>query len=1104
MLTVYRHTFGAYVADAFFAAPVKKGRRRILLVPEQKTVLAEAHVAAVFPHMAAEGSEVSNFPRLANTFFRSLGGLCYRYADKAAASLFLWRALCELTPLMHTPRNARRAAAVEEFSAAFGELEALGAGEGEMEAVARRLPMGDRLRERLEDLALVRQTYLGELHEKFGLAAEDLDRLTLLLQKVPFFADADFVIEGFTSFTGQQMKILAELMRHSDVILLLPYPESPYRQRCFAEEEETLSALARLAEKAGVSFRVLSLPDAQEKPLFRYIRENLFRADRAFAPCPKGVGAGDTLRFFCAPDPYAAAAFIAADIKKKVLSGARYRDFAIVARRTEPYTGVLDTALAEEGIPLFLSAREGVDGFELIKMISSVYAIFTRNFRREDVLTYLKCRFSGIPEEEIDLFELYTDRWHISGPLFLRREDWRMNPLGYTAQKTGQNEETLAAVNRVRKAFYLPLARFEETAKGKHPVRKHATLLFEFLRQLQAEEQLRERAVRAKAEGREAEADRLSRLMGAVLDTLDLAVEVMEDTPLSMEEFAEILSLLFATVDLGQIPTSADEVTAGDADTLRTAPTKFIYLLGVNEGIFPAEVRENSLFSMAERKKLEELGFPISPSGDVAVRASREEFCFLRALLSAGEQATLISCRQNAAGEALRPGQVWEKLLNMTGLSASDTEALSPLSRVYSPLAALSAYEAGLSPTDRAIARVLSGDATFARVARMKELPLAQQQCTVSPDMAQNLFPSRLSMTQSRLDSYQDCPFGYYARYILRLSEHAPASFDAAGIGSLLHALLEALIKQAQKRRIPFGKIPKEELPALVEAACEDYLCEICPDMAPSSPRREHLLARLRRTGLLLAEELHEEFSQSKFTPVFAELSIGKEGGPSPVVFSMKNGRQICLYGIVDRVDAYRDEKGDTYIRVVDYKTGTKKFALSDIARGRNIQMLLYLLSLWKSNDPTFLEALGAEEGRVFPAGVLYMAASPNDIPLSAPEAPEEVRKKAREKMVRSGLLLQDEEVLRAMDENLDGHYIPVKTDKTGAIRWDDTFFTLEKMGIIASELEKAVVGVGEKMCTGCANAAPADPKANHGRNPCQVCSMKPFCRSARKNEAVH
>lgn len=1100
MLTVYRHTFSAHVADRFFAAPVRKGTRRILLVPEQKTVLAEAHMAACFPHAAAEGAEVSNFSRLANTVFRSLGGLCYRYADNAASSLFLWRALSELAPLMHTPRKTRRTAAVQEFAAAFDELGALGIDEAETAAVARRLPAGDRLRERLEDLSLVRQVYLGELHEKFGLAAEDLDRLALLLRETPFFADTEFILEGFTSFTGQQMKIIAALLRDSDLTFLLPYPESVRRQRCFAEEEETLSSLSRLAKEAAVPFRVSVLRE-EEKPLHRHIREELFRADRGLSPLPEALREEGraALHFFSAPDPYGATAFIAADIRKKVSAGARYRDFVIVARQTEPYSGILDAALAEEGIPLFLSVREGVDGFELIKMISSVYALFTRNFRREDVLTYLKCRFSGIAPEDIDLFELYTDRWHIDGPLFLRKEDWRMNPLGYTERKTAWDENALLTVNRVKKAFCLPLARFEETAKGKHTAKEHATVLFGFLRQIRAEEQLKERAARADAEGRHAEAEKLSRLTGAVADALDLAVEVMEDTPLSMEEFAEILSLLFATVDLGQIPTSADEVTVGAADTLRTAQAKYVYLLGVNEGIFPAEVRESSLFSTAERKRLELLGFPVTSSGDIAIRASREEFCFLRALLCATEQVTLLTCRQNAAGESMRPGPVWERLLAITGLSVTDTDAVPPLTRIFSPASALAHYRADASLLDRAITASLTGKEALLHIAERKHLPLAEEKCRISATLASSLFPQSLSMTQSRLDSYQDCPFGFYAKYLLNLSEDAPAAFDAAGIGSLLHALLEALFRQTRKRGIPLGQIAAEELPALVTDACEDYLRAVCPDMAPSSPRREHLLARLRRTGLLLMQELREEFRQSKFTPVFAELAIGKEGGPSPVVFSMENGRKISLYGIVDRVDAYRDEKGDTYIRVIDYKTGTKEFLLSDIARGRNIQMLLYLLSLWKSKDPAYRKELGVDENAtLLPAGILYMAASPKDIALTAPEEPDEVRRKAREKMVRSGLLLQDERILRAMDENLDGHYIPVKTDKHGAIVWGDTFYTLEKMGEIATELEKAVVAIGEKMCTGCADAAPADPKANHGRLPCRTCAAKPFCRSAK------
>lgn len=1098
MLTIHRHDLSFSAADRLICTCLDEQKPVLLLVPEQNTLIAESHMAATFPKAAAQGCEVTNFSRLANTLFRQVGGICYRYADGAAATLFLWRALSEVRPLLHRPPRSRLSVAVQDFQRILDELQLLHVGTDELDAAIKRLPKEDALAERLEDISLVRSTFTGELHEQFGLAAEDLDKLALLLKKQPFFDGVTFILDGFTSFTGQQMQILAELCRQADIHILLPLPTLPHRQSCFAELENTMQELRQLAEWVGCSFAQEQVMSEEKAPLFAFIQNTLFRADRALVNCPvPKEQAEGALALYSAEDVYAAAHFLAADIRRKVEQGSRYRDIAIVVRDTHSYCGILDEALREAGIPVFLAEREGIDNFAFVKMIHAAYAMLTRNFRQEDVMTYLKCRFSGISSSDIDLFELYTDRWRIHGSLFTRKDDWRMNPDGYTDRLTERGKQVLDTVNAVRAQLLRPFSPLFALLGGTHTAREHATALFEFLRTIRAEEQLCALAKSTKESGRAAEADKLARLYGAVLDGLDLAVEVMQDTPLSMEDFQELLSLLLSTVDLGQIPTSADEVTVGAADMLRLSKTPFVYLLGVNEGVFPAEVHETSAFNQEEQKKLQALGLPTAT--DLTIRASREEFCFLRAILTAKTKATLITLAENTAAEALRPSAVMQRLSRLCGLPILPLSQMPKWKTIFSPSTALGCYGSGDMALDDAIALTLTDDPTFTQLATKKAIPFSEGHCQISPSLAGTLFPKRLALTQSRLESYLDCPFAYYGKYVLHLNQDAPASFDALGIGNLMHALLEAFFHQVKERGISFGQLQKSELPGMVEQAAEAHLNAVCPDMALSSPRRAHLLARIKRVALLLGEELQEEFAQSSFSPVFAELAIGKEGAPSPVVFQTADGHQISLYGTIDRVDLFKNEQGETYLRVIDYKTGAKSFSLSDIAKGRNVQMLLYLLSVWKSRDPAFLQALGVTDPKnLFPAGMLYLAALPKDISLTAPEEPETVRQMARKTMTRTGLLLQDEQVLRAMDESLSGRFIPLKTNKSGEIVWNDSFYTLEKMGHITQQLELAVTSVGQRMCTGCADPSPVDPKQNHGRSPCTTCPLHPLCRSAK------
>ena len=203
----------------------------------------------------------------------------------------------------------------------------------------------------------------------------------------------------------------------------------------------------------------------------------------------------------------------------------------------------------------------------------------------------------------------------------------------------------------------------------------------------------------------------------------------------------------------------------------------------------------------------------------------------------------------------------------------------------------------------------------------------------------------------------------------------------------------------------------------------------------------------------------------------------------------------MLFHGQIDRIDTYRHSDGRLYLRVVDYKTGAKTFSVEDVKKGKNLQMLLYLFSLWRSKNTDFSALLGLKEGEtVMPAGISYMLASVKDVPLDAPKSVEEVKGAAKDKLQRSGLTLADEEIVKALDKFLSGHYLPVKKDKNGEIAWDKSFASLEEMGALFDEMQAVVSEIGGNMRKGKACAEPSEEPLGRG-TVCDSCAFKPICR---------
>lgn len=137
------------------------------------------------------------------------------------------------------------------------------------------------------------------------------------------------------------------------------------------------------------------------------------------------------------------------------------------------------------------------------------------------------------------------------------------------------------------------------------------------------------------------------------------------------------------------------------------------------------------------------------------------------------------------------------------------------------------------------------------------------------------------------------------------------------------------------------------------------------------------------------------------------------------------------------------------YVRVVDYKTGTKEFSMDDIAMGLNLQMLLYLFSLWKNGAKPHGALREDANGReILPAGVLYFSANVPTVTLDREESPEDVERMVSDKLARRGLLLDDTDVLTAMEHELSGKYLPVKVKKDGSFGKTDALKTLEDSAV--------------------------------------------------------
>ena len=1087
------------------------GVRSFLLVPEQQSHEAERRMLSLLPPRAQLTVEALSFSRLANRVFRQVGGLSYHYATGDVQALLMWRRLCELAPLLeeYGEQAQKNPALTEVMLSAVGELKGCAVSPVKLEHAANKLPTDSSLRARLRDISLIYAAYQNELRDKYDDTSDDLARLGEVLHGHAFFTGSHVYIDYFTDFTAQEIDIIRHIFRQAaQVTVALGCDGRGDTSLHLATVAATASTLWQLAQECGCEVEEVHLRGNRraKNPELKALESDLWRLERDRSEIEIPPESRGSVRLMHCADPYEEAEAVASLIASEVQRGARWRDFVVICRDTAQYEGILDAALEKYDIPAFYAQKTDLSSLPLIKLILTALRITTHNWRQADVMTHLKTGLCPFAAEDIDAFEGYVTTWRLRGGDFLR-EEWRMNPDGYVAgdKLTARAASVLDAANRVRTALVPPLTRLGQGLADAQSVPDMCRALYRYLEEIGVKNQLRESAARdfARGESGKVRAEETLRLYGTVLDVLDRMATALPDTELTAEEFTTGLKLMFDRTQLASIPDTVDQVLVGSASMLRTDEPACAILLGLSEGSFPRAVQDDGIFSDSDKKALEELGIKLSSGSDL--RSSDELYFVYRAVTAPSRRLILLTPDADCDGKLCEPSLAFLRVKKLLPYLAEETYSLlPPEERLWHREAALEALPDMTDPALQAsLRRALAEDPAYAQRLETLDTPVSDPECEVSPEVARIVFPPRLSLTQTRLDQYVLCHFRYYCSYVLGLKEEHPAQFRVTDIGTLIHAILEAFFKQAMAQEGHFAEqLTDGECEVMVDEILAAYLRDICPEGQAPSNRLRHLFTRLRRLALLLIDNLREEFRHSAFVPVFFELNIreGNRGDlPAPLEIHLDNGETVSMRGIIDRIDVFRHD-GDLYLRVVDYKTGSKEFSLDDVQHGLNVQLLLYLFTLLKNSPDAFKKRLGLNEGgRLLPAGVLYLSANVPPIAIDEDLSPEEIRALAEQRIARHGLLLSDPDVLHAMNDDLEPAFLG-NVRRTRAKSPDDlglsgaALVDAKRFAQIGEELEQTIRDIAASMKRG---QAQAKPYTGNQHDPCSTCGMRAICRSA-------
>lgn len=936
------------------------------------------------------------------------------------------------------------------------------------------------LSEKTLDLARVYADYLEEL-AKHGLRDTmcDLAMAAAYADGTSFLRGTTLFLDEFESFTGDQYAMLEVMLRDADALwiaLRTDDPDAPDYSR-FDAVNATCRQLKRLAADlvCPVETHLLTEQHRFVSPSLAHLSRYVFTDSR---PAYEGKAAVTVTE---ARDVTLEAEYTAAQIRDLLYRGeAQCRDIMVVTHDLERYGFLLEAAFARYEIPYFMDLRRSVLHTAVMKLPIALLQLAEKT-TTEHILLYLKTQLSPLhPATAADL-ENYAYTWDIEGTQWEQPFVAETDPSGSMERMRQQIMEPV-----------LQLRRAAVTADGA----ALCAALYQSMDAAGIPMRVGGLAAHLHEQGDIRGARALRKLWNRFTELLDTMYTALQGDCVTFLQLSDLLSTVLRQNQIPIPPQTLDAVTVQTAAAARYDAPKIVFVLGVIEGEFPANITTGGLFSENERSVLEQQGVHLARS--VRDLCADERLIVYKTLSAPSHQLYLSYPLAEENGKRLLPAAVLGQIKQI--LPKRIMQFADRMGAAFYVTTKSAAYYSFVQ--DYFLDRTES-ETVKAMLEQSPEdkLRLERLRCTADPARLRvsdpqkmlELTGSAMRLSATRIENLMECPFKGFCANGLRLYVRRKNDLNSLSVGNLVHDCMERLFT-AYPTREEFLALSTDDLRHHAETCAADFLCREMGGAANHSARFMQNYRAVTEKMLALLQHTQAEMAQSAFSPNACELIIGKLGeeqGTSPFTLQLSNGMMIYLNGKVDRVDLC-EENGQTYLRVVDYKTGSRQYHPADLYYGLNLQMLLYLFALL---DDT------AYYPQVQPAGVLYMPAGAPTADRSRDDM-QSVAAYFNSHFRMSGTVLCDRGILGAMEQNVAGVYIPAKlaAGDTGSgaplLTEDSQVFTRAQLGNLRKYIEDIIKAAAESYLQGEVAPSPMQQKSSipFYTDACRYCDFSGIC----------
>lgn len=1086
---------------------LKKGGKNklFLLVPEQFTLQTEFDLITTNELSGIMRVEVISFERLAYKVFDEVGGLKKIDINELGKIMVLKRLFDKYSKELEVYRKiSGKQGFLENFCRLITELKRNDIYPDALKETVESFEEENIFTRKLKDISFMYGRFVEYMDGRYS---DEEDKLSMLVDKIDearFLDGAEIWVDGFSGFTVQEYKVLEKLIlkaEKTNIALTLDKDESIRDKELFAPTRKTFLKIREIAHRHSIKETQTLLTEQMDKSLeLNHIEREIYaypynRYDRAVENIEMFSGTNQNTEI------ENAACKIISLVRDK---GYRWKDIALVNGAMESYSLTIKRVFNEYGIPFFIDEKRNIMNNPIIKLVLSSMDILSRNYKYDDVFRFIKTGFCVLNKEEAEKLENFVLKYGIEGSRWF--EEFKYG---------SEEDEYLEEINEIRTKFITPFMNIKDKLKGRRLVSDFSSYLFEFLTGLGIEEKLDMWIENFKENDRLEYVNEYTQIWNIIMEVLSQLVEILGDNKVDLREYRKVLEAGFSQYKVGIIPPTIDQVLVGNLDRSRSHNIKALFVVGVNDGILPSGQDDNGLLLDEEKLLIKEKGIELS--SDSETRSKEEEFSIYTSLSKPSEYLWLSHALSDSEGKALRPSilidrikKLYPRLKQMSDIVKANTheDEKRQLSMVSLPTPTFKYLIENLrlsldeNPVSQLWYEVYDwyyrNKEWDNRCTMMIEgLFHNNQEKYIGERRAKALYNTPLKSSISRLERFVNCPFAHFVNYGLKPEERKEYKVRIPDIGRLFHDSMESFSKKLSIENLNWRDIDKEESDRIVEGIIDEIAPNFGYNILESSHRYKYLINKLKRVSKRAAWTLTEHIKKGEFTPSLYEFEFG-EGSFSkvpPIIIELPDGQQVKLEGRIDRIDILKDEDGN-YVKIIDYKSGSKKFSLSDVYYGLQIQLIVYLDAVLENEDKLRIDD-------AHPGGVFYFKL---DDPMieSNDDNVENIEKEIMRKLKMDGIITKDIKIAKAMDRDIEEErsslVIPANLKRDGDFSKTSSVLEEEELYSLIKHVKNLVVEIAGEILKGNIKIEPCKVENNISCTYCQYNAICQFDKNFENN----